>query len=149
MRCRARAKARAPLRWTGQCAKILPMEETRALYAELTEGLTRPVRAEDLVYAAAEARPGLTPTREQVKAERDKLQKDKKGLEIGQGAFLGDVLADKKCGRHLIDAMLRPTQLALDKLEEFRSSGSIDLGRAGVERRGAIGIVELRNPRHL
>ena len=125
------------------------MEETRALYGELTEGLTRPVRAEDLVYAAAEAQPGLTPTREQVEGERDKLQKDKAGLEIAQGAFLGDVLADKKCGRHLIDSMLRPTELALTHLDELKSSGSVDLGKAHVERRGKVGIVELRNPRHL
>jgi thioesterase DpgC len=125
------------------------MERTRALYAELTDGLTRPVRADDLVYGAAELAPGLVPTREQVAAERERLQKDKEGLEIAQGAFLGNVLADKKCGRHLIDSMLRPTDLALARLDEFRASGSIDLGTASVERRGSIGIVELRNPRHL
>jgi thioesterase DpgC len=90
------------------------MEQTSALYAELTDGLTRPVRADDLVYAAAEAQPGLTPTRAQVEAERGKLQKDKEGLEIAQGAFLGDVLADPECGRHLVDSMLRPTALALE-----------------------------------
>src|SRR5215213_597042 len=125
------------------------MEQTRALYAELTDGLTRPVRADDLVYAAAEARPGLVPTREAVAAEREKLQKDKDGAETAQGAFLGDVLADPECGRHLIDAMLRPTELALSKLDEFRAKGSVDLGRACAERRGNVGIVELRNPRHL
>src|SRR3954471_23769316 len=86
-----------------------PMEDIRALYAELTDGLTRPVRAEELVYAA----PGL-PSRDDIDAEREKLQKNKTGLEIAQGKFLGDVLADKKCGRHLIDSMLRPTPLALD-----------------------------------
>ena len=120
------------------------MQDIRALYAELTEGFTRPIRAEELVYAA----PGL-PSREEVAAEAEKLQKDKQGLEIAQGAFLGDVLADAECGRHLIDSMLRPTQLALDRLAQFREQGTIDLGRAGVERRGKLGIVELRNPRHL
>ena len=39
--------------------------DVRAVYASLTDGLTRSVRAEDLVYAAA----GL-PTREAVEAER-------------------------------------------------------------------------------
>jgi thioesterase DpgC len=125
------------------------MEQTSALYAELTDGLTRPVRADDLVYAAAEAQPGLTPTRAQVEAERGKLQKDKEGLEIAQGAFLGDVLADPECGRHLVDSMLRPTALALEKLEELRSAAFVDLGKATVERQGSLGIVELRNPRHL
>src|SRR3954469_25598424 len=122
----------------------LPMEDIRALYAELTDGLTRPLRAEELVYAA----PGL-PSREAVAAESEKLQKDKEGLEIAQGAFLGDVLADPECGRHLIDSMLRPTALALSKVAELRSNGGVHPGRAFVERRGNVGIVELRNPRHL
>src|SRR3954452_8732694 len=116
--------------------------DTRAVYAELTDGLTRPVRAEDLVYAA----PGL-PSREAVAAEREKLQKDKDGIEIAQGGFLGDVLADPAAGRHLIDTMLRPTQLALQPLDDSRSSGRVDFGKAIVKRRGTLGIVELRNPR--
>ena len=84
---------------------------------ELYEHLTRErrLRADELVYAAAEHVPEL-PTLEQVQAERELLQKDKQGLEIAQGAFLGDVLADPESGRHLIDTMLRPTQLALDNL---------------------------------
>jgi thioesterase DpgC len=120
------------------------MGEIRALYAELTDGFARPVRAEELVYAA----PGL-PSREEVAAEREKLQKDKDGVEIAQGAFLGDVLADPECGRHLIDSMLRPTELALRHLDGLREHGSVDLGKAHVERRGNVGIVELRNPRYL
>jgi thioesterase DpgC len=118
----------------------------RELYEHLTR--ERPLRADELVYAAAEHVPEL-PTREQVAAEREHLQKDKQGLEIAQGAFLGAVLADPECGRHLIDAMLRPTQLALDHLDELKTAGSVDLGQAYVERRGRVGIVELRNPRHL
>jgi thioesterase DpgC len=118
--------------------------EARRLYSELTDGLTRPVRAEELVYAV----PGL-PTREDIAAEREKPQKDKAGLEVAQGAFLGDVLADPECGRHLIDAMLAPTPLALSHREAFARDGHVDLGRAFVERRGNVGVVELRNPRHL
>lgn len=118
--------------------------EARRLYLELTDGLTRPVRAEDLVYAA----PGL-PTREAVAAEARKPQSDKAGLEIAQGAFLADVLADPECGRHLIATMLAPTPLALAHQEAFARDGAVDLGRAYVERRGNVGVVELRNPRHL
>ncbi len=123
------------------------VEDVRELYAELTK--RGPLRAYELVYAAADLVPGLVPTREQVAAERELLQKDKHGLEIAQGALLGDVLADPECGRHLIDAMLRPTRLALDHLDELTASGRVDLGRAHVERRGSVGIVELRNARHL
>lgn len=118
--------------------------EARRIYHELTEGLTRPLRAEELVYAA----PGL-PTREVIAHEREKPQSGKAGLEIAQGAFLADVLADPECGRHLIDAMLAPTPLALEHREAFAREGRVDLGRAAVERRGNVGIVELRNPRHL
>jgi thioesterase DpgC len=121
--------------------------DVRAVYRELTDGLTRSVRADELVYGAADH--GLTPTREQVAAEAEKLQKDKAPLEIEQGRFLGEVLADPECGRHLIDAMLQPTPLALEHLDEFKRSGAVDLGKAFAERRGGVGIAELRNPRHL
>jgi thioesterase DpgC len=56
-----------------------------AVYAELTRGLSRFVRVEELVLAAAEAFPGLTPTRQQIAAEAGLLQRDKDGLEIDQG----------------------------------------------------------------
>jgi thioesterase DpgC len=118
--------------------------DVRAVYAELTDGLTRSVRAEDLVYAV----PGL-PTREAVEAQRAKLQKDKDPIEVEQGRFLGDVLADPECGAHLVRSMLEPTPLALRHLDEFKREGSVDLGQAFVSRRGGVGVVELRNPRHL
>ncbi|MBE2317771.1 enoyl-CoA hydratase/isomerase family protein [Solirubrobacter sp. CPCC 204708] len=118
--------------------------EARRLYLELTDGLTRPLRAEELVYAV----PGL-PAREDVAAEREKPQKDKAGLEIAQGAFLADVLAEPDTGRHLIETMLAPTPLALEHAEAFARDGHVDLGRAHAQRHGNVGIVELRNPRHL
>lgn len=122
---------------------------TRALYADLTDDGTTALRADDLVYAAAERVPGLTPRRLVVDNERDRLQKDKDGHEIAQGKLLGHVLADPETGRHLIDAMLRPTQLALEHLEELRATGHVDLGTAAITRSGKVGTVELRNPRHL
>src|SRR5215207_1937522 len=84
-----------------------------ALYAELTDDGRNGLRADDLVYAAAQRVPGLTPGRPQVERERERLQKDKEGYEIAQGQLLGHVLANEDAGRHLIDVMLRPTQLAL------------------------------------
>ena len=45
--------------------------------------------------------------------------------------------------------MLRPTELALEHLEELRRTGRVDLGTAAVTRDGKVGTVELRNPRHL
>ena len=122
---------------------------TLALYADLTGDGTRALRADELVYAAADRVPGLTPRLVVVENERTRLQKDKDGWEIAQGRLLGHVLAHPETGRHLIDAMLRPTPLALERLDELTRSGRVDLGRATVERRGRVGIVELHNPRHL
>src|SRR5215510_8157651 len=51
------------------------------VYRSLTFDLARPVRAEDLVYAAAERFPGLVPRREAVAVERRLMQAEKDGLE--------------------------------------------------------------------
>jgi enoyl-CoA hydratase/carnithine racemase len=121
----------------------------RALYAELTDNGAQAMRADALVYAAAERVPGLTPRRQLVEIERERLQKDKEGWEVAQGRLLGHVLGHPECGPHLIEVMLRPTDLALAHLEELRATGRVDLGRAVVERHGTVGVAELRNPRHL
>ena len=97
--------------------------EARAFYLDVTEGLTKPVRAEDLVYAA----PGL-PTPEEIADEADKPLSGKAGLEIAQGAFLADVLAQPDTGRHLIETMLAPTPLAIHQINRFRETGALDLG---------------------
>jgi thioesterase DpgC len=122
---------------------------TQALYADLTHNGRQGLRADDLVYAAAERVPGLGPNRTEVALEHERFQKDKQGLEIAQGILLGHVLANPETGRHLIDVMLRPTSLALEHLDAFAASGHIDLGTAAVTRTGNVGTVELRNSRHL
>src|SRR5262245_21540258 len=76
-----------------------------ALYDQLTKKRTRFVRLEELVFEAAAAVPGLTPTREAVAAEAREKQGDKDGVEIDQGIFLSRVLADEKAGLHLVHAM--------------------------------------------
>jgi thioesterase DpgC len=103
----------------------------------------RALRAEELVYTGI---PGL-PTREQVAEEAGKPQKDKAGLEIAQGEFLAAVLADPVAGTQLVETMLKP--IGLDRLDELRETGRVDLGAAVVERRGNVGVLEMRNPRHL
>lgn len=112
----------------------------RELYVE---GL----RADALVYAVAERVPGLAPRREDT--EIGIAQKDKDGHEIAQGLLLGHVLADPECGRDLIATMQRPTALALEQRAAFERDGTLDLGTARVTRDGKVGVVELRNPRHL
>ena len=119
------------------------------VYEALTGGLTRSLRGDELVYAAAERFPGLTPTREAMAAELQRPLAEKKGAEIAQGLLLSHVLASPRAGGHLIHSMLRPTAAALERLEDFRESGVADLGPVQVSRRAGAGILELRNPRHL
>jgi len=119
------------------------------VYCELTDDYRNFVRAEELVYRAADRYPGLTPTRAAVEAERACLQKDKDGVEIDQGIFLSQILAHPRAGPHLIHAMLRPRPESLERLAAFRHTGSADLGTALVERRGKAGYLYAHNTRFL
>ena len=120
-----------------------------AIYRELTDGYRSFLRADELLERAAEQRPDLVPDRAALAAEADRPLKEKRGLEAQQGRFLSAVLAHPRAGLHLVHAMLRPTPAARARLDEFRRTGVADLGAAHVERRGAVGLVELRNPRFL
>jgi thioesterase DpgC len=120
-----------------------------AVYDTLTDGLRARLRDEELVGAAAERFPGLTPDRAALASERERPLADKEGLEIAQGILLAHVLAIPRTGRHLIDSMLRPTPAALDRQEEFGATGEADLGHVLLRRSGRAGVLELRNPRHL
>jgi thioesterase DpgC len=119
------------------------------LYDELTDGMSKTVRLDELVYAAAERVPGLVPTRAEMEAERELPLADKRGLELSQGLLLAEFLALGEQGRHLLGSMLEPMPLALERLDELRRDGSVDLGPVTVTRRGRAGILELRNPKHL
>ncbi|MFZ0974508.1 MAG: enoyl-CoA hydratase/isomerase family protein [Solirubrobacteraceae bacterium] len=119
------------------------------LYDELTDNCTRPVRLEDLVYEAAERVPGLVPTRAEIEQERTRKLADKERLELAQGLLLAEILAIPRTGLHLVESMLYPSELALQRLDELRANGTVDLGHARVTRRGRAGVLELCNPRHL
>jgi thioesterase DpgC len=119
------------------------------LYDELTDGATKPVRLDDLLYAAAERVPGLTPTRSEVEEERTRKLSEKAGVELNQGLLTAEFLANPRTGRHLVESMLRPTALAHEHLDELRDTGRVDLGAARVTRHGRAAVLELCNPRHL
>ena len=120
-----------------------------SVYAALTQDRSQFVRIEPLVFAAAEAFPGLVPTRPQLAAEAQKLQRDKEGLEIDQGLLLSHMLGHESVGLHLCHAMLLPRAEALEKRDELGASGVVDLGAVRVERRGRAIHVLMRNPRFL
>jgi (3,5-dihydroxyphenyl)acetyl-CoA 1,2-dioxygenase len=119
------------------------------LYDELTDGATKSLRLEALVYAAAQRVPGLVPTRAEMDAERGRKLADKQGVELAQGLLVAEILASPRCGRHLVEAMLRPTTEAIQRLDQFRATGVADLGPVRVTRHGRAGVLELSNPRHL
>lgn len=85
-----------------------------AVYDELTEGRTRYVRLDRLASSAATAFPGLVPTAERLATERGRPQAEKEGDEIDQGIFFRAILNSMAAGRHLLDAMLRPTPAPSD-----------------------------------
>nr|WSY58104.1 enoyl-CoA hydratase/isomerase family protein [Streptomyces sp. NBC_00886] len=105
-----------------------------AVYDELTDGRTRYVRLDRLASSAATAFPGLVPTAERLATERGRSQAEKEGDEIDQGIFFRAILNSPSAGRHLLDAMLRPTPRALGLLPDFLHTGTADLGSVRLER---------------
>jgi thioesterase DpgC len=116
-----------------------------SIYAELTDGFRKQLRISELVYAAAEMFPGHLPGRAEIAAERERLQKDKQGLEISQGLFVAHVLACERTGFHLIHSMSQPTSAARERLDDFARDGCADLGPIRVDREGDIGHVTIQN----
>src|ERR1044072_4690218 len=94
------------------------------------------VRAEPLVYEAADLVPGLVPRRAQVAAEAEKMQRDKDGIEVDQGIFFAQMLAHPAAGAHLCHAMLLPRPESAACLPEIQAKGALDLGTAAVLRQG-------------
>jgi thioesterase DpgC len=116
-----------------------------AAYIEITDDLSREVRLAKLAYEAAERFDLGLPTRAQIDAERTHRQQDKAGLELAQGEFVARVLADERCGSHLVRAMTQPTPAALVAIDAFRRSGTLDLGPMRVDRDGAVGTITIQN----
>ncbi|OLT22701.1 enoyl-CoA hydratase, partial [Actinomadura sp. CNU-125] len=113
------------------------------VYDVLTAGRTRDLRIDALVEAAADTFPGLVPTAARIAAERTRAQADKEGLEIDQGIFLRGVLRSPVAGPHLLDAMLAPTERALDLLPEFARTGTVDMEAVRLERRDGVAYLTM------
>ena len=124
-------------------------ENTETLYDALTNGRTRFIRLEDLVHRAAEAYPGLVPTRAQLAAEAALPLKQKQGLEIDQSLLLAHILAHPACGTHLCHAMLLPRPETAAALATLAAQGFVDLGPVRVERHGRAAHLLTSNPRFL
>lgn len=116
-----------------------------AAFDEVTDGGRRELRCAQLAYDAADRFPGLLPTRAEIDEERKHLQKDKRGLEIGQGDFFARILGDGDRGRRLIHAMGKPRDESLDRLADFRRTAHVDMDTVEVERRDGIGWITLKH----
>ncbi|MQA16016.1 MAG: enoyl-CoA hydratase/isomerase family protein [Pseudonocardiaceae bacterium] len=121
----------------------------RAVYDALTDGFTRQLRVAELAYRAADAFPGLCPTRQQIAAERRYPQKDKDGWELDQGIFVSHLLDDARAGYHLMHAMAQPRREARSLLAQFRATDRVDLGTSLLERDGNIGYLTIQHHKYL
>ena len=128
---------------------MLTAPQARAIYDELTEGCARFLRVEELCRRAGAVDPGLLPGAQALAAEARLAQREKKGVEIGQGVFLAHVLADPAMGRHLCHAMLLPREESLARLPQFEKTGDIDLGTVRLQRQGKACVLTMRNARYL
>ena len=133
---------------TEACRRVVRMHR-EAIYTALTDDFAAHVRVDDLVYRAAERWPGLVPTRGEVQREAERMLADKDGLEIFQGVFISELMASPRIGLHMTNSMLRPVPEALERIDEFRRNGTIDLGHARVEARGETGYVYAKHPQYL
>ena len=119
------------------------------MYVRLCRESSRPLRVDALVHRAAERWPGVLPSREAVAREAQQMQMEKDGLEIQQGVFLSELMAQPTLGRHLVLSMLHPTAEAEAQLETFMQKGQLDLGAARVEVHGETGYLYHSYDRYL
>jgi len=119
------------------------------VYDHLTANRAAYVRADELCERAAREFPGLVPDAKALARDAGIPQGEKDGLEIDQGIFLSQVLADADAGLHLCHAMLLPKEDSRERLAEFRRAGELSLEGAHVRRAGKAAIVTQRNPRYL
>jgi thioesterase DpgC len=119
------------------------------LYRELTREGARSIRVDSLLWEAAARWPDILPTQAELVAESDHVQADKDGLEIHQGLFVSQVLANPRTGHHLIRSMLRPRTESVELLPQFVATGYADLGTVRVEVRDGASHVTIHNERYL
>jgi thioesterase DpgC len=119
------------------------------LYRDITRDGARSLRVDALLWEAATRWPDILPTQAELAAESEHMQADKDGLEIHQGLFVSQVLANPQTGHHLIRSMLRPRPESLALLPQFIATGRADLGTARAAMQGNACHVTIHNERYL
>ncbi len=121
----------------------------RGVYDSLTAARNKFVRVDELCARAAAEYPGLVPGAKELARESGIAQGEKDGLEVDQGIFLSQVLADPAAGTHLCHAMLLPRAESQELLPDFLATGKIKLDGARLEREGKASVLTMRNPQYL
>lgn len=121
----------------------------RGVYDSLTAKRSLFVRVDELCARAAAEYPGLVPGAKELERESGIAQRDKDGLEVDQGIFLAQVLADPPAGTHLCHAMLLPREESQELLPGFLETGKINFDGARLERHGQASVLTMRNPKYL
>jgi thioesterase DpgC len=118
-------------------------------YRSLTRDYRDFLRLGELLVKAARQFPGLLPSEPALQVEWQRALGEKEGLEVDQALFLSQILSHRIAGLHLIHASMRPNAQAEDLLDQFRSTGFIDLGPVRLERHGSAGHLLLSNRQYL
>lgn len=121
----------------------------RTVYESLTSARSKLVRVDELCLRATREYPGLVPDAKALERDSGIAQGDKDGLEVDQGIFLSQILADPVAGAHLCHAMLLPRAESQALLPDFLDTGKIKLDGARLERRGKASVITMSNPRFL
>ena len=103
------------------------------VYDGLTERRTRFLRVDELCRLAVQAGHLPDPA-----ADAGRPLKEKKHLELAQGAFLAEILGDPDCGTHLCHSMLLPRKESLELQKSFEKSGNAEFPGASLRREGKI-----------
>ena len=82
--------------WTDEARDAFLRDHVEEIYDELTDGMSRALRDDQLLAVAAERYPGLVPNAAELAAEGERKLADKEGLEIAQGVFISHVLASPR-----------------------------------------------------
>ena len=129
--------------------KIFLSSYASEIYNKITSNRKKYIRIEELVYKVNKTIPNLTPSKEQILLENKRKLSEKIGIELDQGVFLSSVLSNSIDGKHLCEAMLKPSKIALENLEKFNRNGYVNLEKAIVKKHNCYTEVVLNNPHYL
>ena len=129
--------------------KIFLNNYSKKIYNQITANRNKFIKIDELVFSANNVVPYLTPSKEQLEIENKKILKDKEGIETDQGLFLSSVLSHQLEGNHLCHAMLLPSDLALEKQEEFNKTKKVQFNGASIKKFEKHIVVTLENGEYL